>query len=230
MMETSGSYEEYTRLALEQYARRDRARREWLLDAVKDFDVRRILDVGCGAGQEFFPFLENTSAVCYGVDRAESLGRVAQKTFDKEFSNRAFFVRAAGENLPFADAHFDLCLCLVALPYMNNRRTIAEIARVLRPGGALVLKIHATAFYLKMIRDRVKTLSAKQLAYPLICLAAGAVHELSGRQPEKGFWRGKEVFQTRRFLAREFARNGLKTVREIDRANKLSPVFIAVKN
>ena len=119
--------------------------------------------------------------------------------------------------LPFADKSFDVVLCRVALPYMNNRRTIAEVARILKPNGVFLLKTHAPPFYSAMLKERIKTFHPKQIAYPLICVAGSIFHHLSGRQLENGFWKGKEIFQTRRFLEKEFAKNGLEIKTELTR-------------
>ncbi len=230
-MTTLDSYQEYAQAALENYAKKDAASRYLLFDAVKDLRIERVLDVGCGAGQELLPFLEKTEAFCVGIDIAEELGKVTGKIFDeKGYSEKTSFARSKGEELPFADESFDVVLCRVALPYMNNRQTIAEIARILKPNGVFLLKIHAPAFYLGMIRERLPKLSLKQIAYPLICLMGGTFHLLTGRQLQKGFWQGKEVFQTRGFLRRECEKNGLRIERELADTNIQTPSFVIIKN
>ncbi len=230
-METADNFQEYTEQAIKKFAERSAAGRNLLVDAVKDKNLRRILDVGCGAGQEILPFLEKTKAFCVGIDAANDLGKVARKVFSgKDYDKRFAFIRSFGEKMPFADASFDVILCRVALPYMNNRETIAEIARVLSKNGVFLLKTHAPPFYFGMIRERIKTLSARQIAYPLICLAGGAFHSLTGTQLQKGFWRGKEVYQTRRFIEKECARNDLKIEGFLSDTNVETPSFVIVKN
>lgn len=221
------NYEEYTRDALKKFARDEIAKRYLLVEAVEDLNPERVLDLGCGAGQELLPFLEKTEAFCVGVDIAPELGKITADVFQNQ--KRAAFFRSEGENLPFADASFDVVLCRVALPYMNNRQAISEIARVLKPEGVLLLKTHAPRFYFGMIRERSKTLSARQIAYPIICLAASLWHLFTGRQLQKGFWQGKEIFQTRGFLEKEFARNNLKIGGFLSDDNPQTPSFIVVK-
>ncbi len=230
MTTTLDSYSEYANAALANYEKRDAVSRFLLYEAVKDLHIERVLDVGCGAGQELFPFLEKTNALCIGIDIAEELGKITNAIFkQKEFSDRAKFARSKGESLPFANESFDVVLCRVALPYMNNRETIAEVARILKPKGVFLLKTHAPPFYSAMLKDRIKTLKPKQIAYPLICLTASFYHLLSGKQLENGFWHGKEIFQTRRFLEKEFAKNGMEIKSELSDTNPLSPSFIVVK-
>jgi hypothetical protein len=63
----------------------------------------------------------------------------------------------------------------------------------------------------------------------LICTAGSVFHLLSGKQLENGFWKGKEIFQTRGFLEKEFAKNGLEIKGELADTNPLSPSFVVVK-
>jgi SAM-dependent methyltransferase len=221
------NYEEYANESLEKFAAREAAKRDLLVDAVKDLNPGAILDLGCGAGQELLPFLEKTGAICVGADSAAALGKMTSRTFGDE--RRAAFVRSEGENLPFADESFDVVLCRVALPYMNNKKAIAEIARVLKPNGVLLLKTHAPLYYFGLIGQRAKTLSARQIAYPLICLAASFWHQITGRQLAGGFWQGKEVFQTRAFLEREFEKNALQIDGVLPDDNRQTPSFYVVK-
>lgn len=226
-----GNYEEYTRAAIENARRQDAAERYLLVDAVKDAAPRMILDLGCGAGVDVLPFLEKTDAFCIGLDAAAELGAVVKTVFEQEdLKNRTAFVRSVGERMPFADASFDVVLCRVALPYMDNRQTFGEVARILKPGGAFLLKTHAPAFYFSLLKTRAKTRNPKQIAYPLICLAGGCWHQLTGKQLTKGFWAGKEVFQTEAFVKSECARNNLRVERHLPDTNPETPSFYIVKN
>jgi SAM-dependent methyltransferase len=223
------SYQDYAEAALEQFEALNQESRSFLVEAVSDLEINRVLDVGCGAGQMLLPFLEITDAICVGVDAAEALGPVTRNLMGAANSERVSFLRSKGENLPFAEESFDVVLCRLAIPYMNNRQTIREISRVLRPNGVFLLKTHAFAFYLGMIVSRSKTLNLKQIAYPIICLTGGLFHWLTGIQLEKGFWQGKEVFQTRGFLKREFGRVGLRIDHELIDSNPQTPSYYVVK-
>lgn len=225
------NYQEYARTAIENFANKDAKSRYLLVDAVKDKNPKTVLDVGCGAGQELLPFLEKTSAFCVGIDAADELGKVTKNVFrEQNFEKRFAFVRSLGEKMPFADESFDVVLCRVALPYMDNRRAFAEISRILKTSGTFLLKTHAPAFYLGMIRQRIGTFSLKQIAYPMICLTNGIIHSVSGKQMQKGFWKGKEVYQTKRFIEKECARNGLKIEGFLTDNNPQTPSFVIVKN
>ncbi|MBC7900705.1 MAG: class I SAM-dependent methyltransferase [Saprospiraceae bacterium] len=223
-------YEKHAEMALENFAKRDLESRYLLVNAAKNIKVTRVLDVGCGAGQDMVPFIEKTGAFCVGIDIAEELSNRALGFFRKiKLENRSSFVRSRGEQLPFADESFEIVLCRVALPYMDNRAVIAEVARVLCPDGIFLLKTHAPAFYFGMIPQRLKKLSLKQIAYPLICLAGGTWHWLIGKQLQNGFWKGKEVFQTKGFLKHEFAKNNLKLESYLSDTNVQTPSLLIRK-
>lgn len=221
------NYEEYAEKSLQKYAERNAAERYLLFDAVKDQKLEKVLDLGCGAGQELLPFLEKSEAFCVGVDIAPELGKITKANFAEK--KKAVFVRSQGEKLPFAEASFDVVLCRVAIPYMNNRETMAEVARILKPNGVFLLKTHAPPFFFAMLKERLKTLNPKQIAYPLICLAGSFWHLLTGKQLQKGFWQGKEIFQTQGFIEIETAKNGLKIEGFLADNNPQTPSYLIVK-
>jgi SAM-dependent methyltransferase len=53
-----------------------------------------------------------------------------------------FHSRVAVESLPFADASFDLVVSQYGLEYSDLARSVGEVARVLKPGGAVALVLH----------------------------------------------------------------------------------------
>ncbi len=226
-MTTADNYIEYAHAALANYRKKDAASRYLLFEAVKDLDLQRVLDIGCGPGQELLPFLERSKAFCIGVDVAEGLGKVTSDVFGND--PRVGILRTAGETLPFPDGSFDVILCRVALPYMNNRKAISEAARVLREGGVYLLKTHAPAFFFGMIRERISSLNPKMLAYPMIRLAASIWHSMTGKQLNKGFWSGKEIFQTRSFLERELSKSRLFIEGVLSDDNPQTPSYFVVK-
>lgn len=228
---TESYYAEYARAVTASYERRSETERELLYSAVKGHDIKRVLDLGCGVGQELIPFLQNTQAECFGIDIGPELGQIAPDFLRNQgFDAGYHFTRAAGEKIPFADASFDVILCRVALPYMDDGLALAEMARVLAPGGVLLLKTHAPGFFFAMIRQRLSSLDPKQLAYPLICLTAGAIKTLTGRRPSSAFWQGKEVFQTHNFVRSECRKLGLKIEKELADTNPQTPSYKIIRS
>ncbi len=203
----------------------DASRTRTVLDAVAGLDVDRVLDVGCGAGQELSPFVAR-GAAGVGVDVAPEVGRGGRELFHAELPEaRVEFARAAAEALPFADESFDVVVCRLALPYTDNARALGEIARVLRPGGALLLKIHHARYYAGKLWRAIGRRDALSAVHSARVLVAGAIYQLTGRQV-RSRWPSRETFQTRRLLGVELGRHGLVIRRELADSTAETPSYL----
>lgn len=87
-----------------------------------------VIDVGCGNGGSLGEIPEKDFVI--GVDFNFNSLQEAKALFP-----RAHFVAALSDALPFRENSFDCAICRVALPYMNIHAALAEISRVLAPGG-----------------------------------------------------------------------------------------------
>lgn len=224
----SSGYDSYVRGEWEMFVA-DEARARESLEAVAGLEARRVLDVGCGAGQELLPFASQAGSVCVGADVTPEAGVAGRELFAaRATAGRVAFVRAAAEALPFASGFFDVVICRLALPYTDNARALSELARVLRPGGALLLKIHHARFYLHDLGAALRAGDALAALYNARVLAAGLVYLLTGRQPRTRL-PSSETFQTLSLLRRELARHGLEIRRELRDSNPRTPSFLIVK-
>lgn len=103
----------------------------------EDGPFERVLDVGCGTG-DYVEIDAVRGASYVGVDFAPAM--IAQAR--ERYASMGHFGVAAGEELPFADASFDLVLALGYIAYFADPRPpFAEIHRVLRPGGTLIMQV-----------------------------------------------------------------------------------------
>jgi 2-polyprenyl-6-hydroxyphenyl methylase / 3-demethylubiquinone-9 3-methyltransferase len=95
---------------------------------------RSLLDVGCGGGILAEDFARLGCQVT-GVDpSAPSLDAARQHA--EQAGLRITYRQSGGEALPFGDATFDIVCCCDVLEHVDDvDAVIAEIARVLRPGG-----------------------------------------------------------------------------------------------
>lgn len=99
----------------------------------------RVLDVACGTGivaRTAAP-LVGPSGQVVGVDVNEAMLIVARRV-----APQLEFRRGDVAALPFADQSFDAVLCQMALMFFPDRpAAVAEMARVLRPGGVLAVLV-----------------------------------------------------------------------------------------
>ena len=191
-------------------------------------EVRRVLDVGCGVGQALLPLAVNQGALGVGLDLSAMACRLGRESF-KQYRPRAqtAFLRGQAEALPFATGTFDVVNCTLALPYTRNLPALAEMSRVLRPGGMLILRIHHALFYSSMLWRGVKSADIHPLIHGGRVLLGGAIYHLTGRQCRLKWLR--ETFQTRWLLRRELKKTGLCLDSELSVSHPLSPYFAIFK-
>jgi ubiquinone/menaquinone biosynthesis C-methylase UbiE len=170
---------------------------------------RRVLDVGCGAGQTLIASALAAGRESFGVDvdaSALALGRT--------YSADLRLTCASGEALPFRDATFDLVICRVALPYMHVATALGEMSRVLRPGGDIWLVIHPFRMALSWFWGSLRRGGLKAAAYRCFVIFNGLVLHLTGRQFPAPLGRIRwETFQTRRAMRRALHGAGFEDVR-----------------
>jgi methionine biosynthesis protein MetW len=95
---------------------------------------KRLLDLGCADGVLAEQLLPRFSEA-YGVDISETALEAARKR-----GIRTHRVNVDQEPLPFPADHFDVITCLDIVEHVFEPRVlIAEVARVLRPGGSLYI-------------------------------------------------------------------------------------------
>lgn len=199
-----------------------------MLDIVAPIKVECVLDVGCGIGQALLPLAVSKEAYGIGTDISETALRMGREFYRAHLPHaNVAFVRGRAESLPFAANSFDVVNCGLALPYTHNSRAIAEVARVLRPGGMFLLKIHHARYYMRELRGGLTARNVSSVIYAGRVLAAGMIYHLTGKQPRVRFL--DESFQTRWLLRRELARHGMVIDREQANSNPLTPAFVIYK-
>ena len=98
-----------------------------------------VLDVATGTGRIARLLAERTGAEVIGVDLTEAMLRQGLDNLDRAGrAGRIRLVAGQAERLPFADAAFDAATFSYLLRYVADpEATLREIARVIRPGGAV---------------------------------------------------------------------------------------------
>ncbi|MBI3407801.1 MAG: methyltransferase domain-containing protein [Planctomycetes bacterium] len=129
------------------------------------FQGKKVLDVGSGNGYVLSRYAQHGADV-YGVDVTAAAVNLCRKRF-AYMELTGSFQEADAESLPFADDFFD-CVCSMGVLHHvpDTVRAVAEIHRVLKPYGRLILMMYH--------RDS----ALYRLKYPLL-----------------GLWTGKSVRQ-----------------------------------
>ncbi|MDQ3485789.1 MAG: class I SAM-dependent methyltransferase [Actinomycetota bacterium] len=106
-----------------------------------DVEARRVLEIGCGAGQ-CARWLRTQGAVVVGVDLSYRQLQHSRR-LDEETSFVVPTACATATALPFEAHSFDLaCSAFGALPFLVDIGTaLGEVGRVLRPGGRFVFSV-----------------------------------------------------------------------------------------
>lgn len=168
---------------------------------------RRILDVGCGAGQTLIGSRLSPAVLAVGVDvdlEALILGR--------KLTQSVHFAASVAETLPFPDATFDLLISRVTLPLTYLPAAVAEIGRVVRPGGDVWLLLHSLRRTVRLLAGNIARLQVKRAAYRSYVLANGLWFHFTGRLvpfPGDGHF---ESFQTDAAICRELVKAGFEDI------------------
>jgi SAM-dependent methyltransferase len=195
------------------------------LAATEGIRVRRVLDVGCGAGQELTPFARG-GAFGVGVYLNPASAPHGRRLYARHLpAADVAFITSAAEHLPFRDGAFDAAICRVALPYTDNARALAEIGRVLRPGGVLLLKIHHHRFYVAEALAGLRKRRILPAVHAARVIAAGCWYQITGRQPRGRLFSG-ETALSESLLRRELSRAGLEIVRRLPDWNAETPAYV----
>lgn len=106
--------------------------REFAFEAVAAARPQRVLEVGGGEGELAERIRNELGVEVVGIDQSEAMVAVQRsKGIDARIGDV--------QNLPFVDAEFDVALAAWMLYHVPGLdRALAELARVLRPGGVLV--------------------------------------------------------------------------------------------
>jgi len=134
---------------------------------------KAILDVGCGTGrllraaEDLFP-----AARLEGVDAASEMVRYAQAALPA--GSRIRFQNAVAEKLPFGKAEFDLVFSTMTFHHWADQRAgIAEVARVLAPGGRWLLADFIATGLMRYVRRlfRLKRFPERTVLDPMLSAA-----------------------------------------------------------
>ncbi|RMH21572.1 MAG: class I SAM-dependent methyltransferase [Gemmatimonadetes bacterium] len=128
----------------------------------------RVLDAGCGAGRNL-PFLLEEGFDVHALDRSEESLRAVRALFVERTGRPprvGRIARGVVEALPWPDGRFDAVLSSAVLHFARDAdhfgAMVAEMGRVLRPGGLLWARLASSIG----IEDRIRTLGDGRYRLP----------------------------------------------------------------
>nr|WP_206642177.1 class I SAM-dependent methyltransferase [Nonomuraea polychroma] len=109
-----------------------------MLELAGDVTGRRILDAGCGSGP-LFAELRDRGAIVTGIDASAGMLEMARQRLGTDADLR---VADLASPLPFPNDTYDDVIASLVLHYLEDwGPTLAELRRVLRPGGRLLVSV-----------------------------------------------------------------------------------------
>jgi ubiquinone/menaquinone biosynthesis C-methylase UbiE len=117
----------------------------WLPEAAEfaGHSGQKVLEVGCGTGCDLLQFARN-GALAYGIDITDEHLRLARQ----RVAERADVRFGDGRSIPFPDSTFDYVYSHGVIHHSNEpKKIVAEILRVLKPGGRFNVHVYAKVSY-----------------------------------------------------------------------------------
>jgi ubiquinone/menaquinone biosynthesis C-methylase UbiE len=118
----------------------------------------RVLEIGGGTGVNL-PYYDGVDSLVVTEPEPAMLRRLERKV--REQAPQAEVVQAPAEDLPFGDESFDTVVSTLVLCGVDVDRSLAELRRVLRPGGRLLFLEHVRSDdpALARFQDRINLLN-----------------------------------------------------------------------
>ena len=109
------------------------------LQLLGDLAAARVLELGCGSGHSLAYCAARGAAELWGLDLSPAQIELARATLRGRGLQGHLFCSPMEQDPGLPDGHFDLVLSVYALGWTTDlNRTLALVARCLRPGGRLV--------------------------------------------------------------------------------------------
>ncbi|MGO9544730.1 MAG: class I SAM-dependent methyltransferase [Rhodomicrobium sp.] len=153
----------------------------------------RWLDAGCGSGY-FSRLLAAGGLTVTGADASLPMVEAARQLAATAGLSHTLQFEAVQtvERLPYADASFDGCVCLSVIEYLEKPEAcLAELARVIAPGGMLVLSVPHRWAPVRVVQPLVfstlRTLAPGRWEYSVLSRNAVTKSELARILAKRGF-------------------------------------------
>jgi ubiquinone/menaquinone biosynthesis C-methylase UbiE len=113
--------------------------RVWQRLVLSRLHGRDVLELGCGLG-DLLADLSEAGYVCIAIDHSPQMVEAARETLQRRrLHKKATVIQGSTQHLPFSNGSFDTVVSTFPSEYIYDPDTIAEVERVLRPGGRLIV-------------------------------------------------------------------------------------------
>jgi SAM-dependent methyltransferase len=113
--------------------------RSWQRQVLPRLRGHDVLELGCGLGDLLADMLD-AGYTCRAVEHSPQMVSAARATLDRRHAGSPnLVIQGSAQSLPFSANSFDNVISTFPSEYIYDPDTIAEVARVLRPGGRLIV-------------------------------------------------------------------------------------------
>lgn len=196
-MDTKTKWDEIYRKG--KYERKPHEDLKRISEAWKKAGVKRVLDLGCGAGRNLIYLLKQNFQV-YGIDISEEACTILKRYLKNETGKIDIRIGNMFERLPYEDDFFDAVISIQVLhhgTYDEIKKVISEIRRILRKDGFLFVTLPGRYAHGKIRPFIVKT--ARKIApntyVPTIGDEAGITHFIFNKHLIKKCFQGFKIME-----------------------------------
>jgi ubiquinone/menaquinone biosynthesis C-methylase UbiE len=134
--------------------------RAWQRQVLPRLRGHDLLEIGCGLGDLLADMLAAGYA-CRAVEHSRQMVAAARATLQRRrVGSPELIIQGSAQDLPFPDASFDTVVSTFPSEYIYDPNTIAEVERVLRPGGRLIVIEAASLFPVGFLQPLLLLLQA----------------------------------------------------------------------
>jgi ubiquinone/menaquinone biosynthesis C-methylase UbiE len=98
-----------------------------------------VLELGCGLG-DLRADMSEAGYLCHAVEQSPQMVKATRETLKRrKLDKKVTVIQGSSQHLPFSNDSFDTVVSTFPSEYIYDPDTIAEVARVLRPGGRFIV-------------------------------------------------------------------------------------------
>ena len=113
--------------------------RVWQRLVLKRIHGQDVLELGCGLG-DLLADMTRAGYNCQAIEQSLPMVEAARQTMQRRApGQKAWIIHGLAQHLPFSNASFDTVVSTFPSEYIYDPDTVAEVERVLRPGGRLIV-------------------------------------------------------------------------------------------